>query len=464
MKSMGVTKKLFLLVAMLAAVALIVAGAMSWRMRSSTVASQARQQKSEARVDGLLALINQATRVQSTYQSVVRERDPDRLEALLAGVEKSTQECQLALERTGLDKGAVGERLAALGVAGGKVKEIVLRGEYAPAQQALIEESAPAFEALLGAITQAEKQAQEQSRAEMLIHAAASRSMELLLVGGAFTLIVVLVGFASIALRRVHVQLNDSVQELEQAATQMANAAEQVSDSSQVLARGASQQAASIEETTASSHELQSMTQSNSASAQSVSGLMLETAGIVGDANRKLEQLLNSMQAINASGGKISKIIKVIDSIAFQTNILALNAAVEAARAGEMGQGFAVVADEVRNLAQRSAQAAGDTTNLIQESIALSKEGGSRLDEVASVIARITEQASQAQVLSAQVSAGSGQQTQGIGQMATVLTQMQQSTQGTAAAAEQSAAAAEQMSAQCDAMRSIVDRLRSLVG
>src|SRR5204862_4409626 len=108
-------------------------------------------------------------------------------------------------------------------------------------------------------------------------------------------------------------------------------------------------------------------------------------------ANQTLDEMMTSMREIGASSGKISKIIKVIDEIAFQTNILALNAAVEAARAGEAGMGFAVVADEVRNLAQRSAQAAKDTASLIEESILRSTEGGRKLGEVAASIQAITE-------------------------------------------------------------------------
>ena len=463
MRTMGVTKKLFALVSALALVALLVAGGLSWSMRSISKTEQQRQARSAARVESLLALISQSTRIQSAYQNLVRERDPDKLEALLALVEKGSAECRQAVEKAGLSSTVVGKRMEELNTAGGKVKEAVLKGDYAPAQQTMIEDSAPAFQALLDGITEVERESQKQARLDALADASSDERRGIATSVMALIAILALLGVAAVVLRRVDFDLQNSVHELDQASTQMANAAGQVSSASQDLARGASQQAASIEETSASSQQMQSMTQANAESAQSVSGLMSETAGVVDEANRKLEQLLASMQAINASGGKISKIIKVIDEIAFQTNILALNAAVEAARAGEMGLGFAVVADEVRNLAHRSAQAAGDTTNLIQESISLSREGATRLDEVADAIRNITERARQAQGLAAQVSAGSGQQTAGIDQMSTALSNMQQTTQGTAAAAEESAAAAEQMSAQCESMLTIVDRLRTLV-
>ncbi|MEP7366645.1 MAG: methyl-accepting chemotaxis protein, partial [Acidobacteriota bacterium] len=170
-----------------------------------------------------------------------------------------------------------------------------------------------------------------------------------------------------------------------------------------------------------------------------------------------------AMSEINAQSGKISKIIKVIEEIAFQTNILALNAAVEAARAGEAGMGFAVVADEVRNLAQRSSQAAKDTSALIEESILKSHEGKVKVDLVTSAIRRITDDVERMNTLVAEVGKGSGEQSRGVEQVAHALTEMEQITQRTAADAEESAAAAEELNAQATAMRSIVAQLRAMV-
>jgi methyl-accepting chemotaxis protein/methyl-accepting chemotaxis protein-1 (serine sensor receptor) len=169
------------------------------------------------------------------------------------------------------------------------------------------------------------------------------------------------------------------------------------------------------------------------------------------------------MSEITAQSDKISRIIKVIEEIAFQTNILALNAAVEAARAGAAGMGFAVVADEVRNLAQRSSQAARDTSALIQESISKSHEGKVKVDSVTQSFQRITTDVEQMSVLVAEVSKGSGEQRKGVEQVARALTEIEQVTQRTAADAEESAAAAEELNAQATAMRGVVTRLRALV-
>ena len=174
--------------------------------------------------------------------------------------------------------------------------------------------------------------------------------------------------------------------------------------------------------------------------------------------------MVMAMAEINSQREKISKIIKVIDEIAFQTNVLALNAAVEAARAGEAGQGFAVVADEVRNLAQRCAQAASDTAGLIEESIVKSNQGKSKVDPVAGAIGVITEESAKINGLVNDVNLRSQEQTRGIDQIGRAILQIEQVTQQVSASAEQSAAAAEELHAQSEALQGVVENLAVMVG
>jgi methyl-accepting chemotaxis protein len=264
--------------------------------------------------------------------------------------------------------------------------------------------------------------------------------------------------------RGINRVLHRAVSELAEGSEQITSASSQVASSSQSLAQGASEQAASLEQTSASSQEITSMTRKNAENSQSAAGMMAEVDRRVAEGNQTLVEMVVSMREITSSSDKISKIIKVIDEIAFQTNILALNAAVEAARAGEAGMGFAVVADEVRNLAQRSAQAAKDTAALIEESISKSNEGSAKLQRVTEVIRTVTESAAKVKTLVDEVNLGSQEQARGIEQISKAIAQMDQVTQSTAASAEQSASASEEMSAQAQALNRVVLELRSLVG
>lgn len=252
--------------------------------------------------------------------------------------------------------------------------------------------------------------------------------------------------------------------EMTESAEQVASAARQISSSSQLLAQGAAEQAASLEETSASAEQITAMTRKNAENSKASAAHMQESALQVDEANRVLKDMVASMEGINASSDKVAKIIKVIDEIAFQTNILALNAAVEAARAGEAGMGFAVVADEVRSLAQRSAQAAKDTAALIEESIVRSREGSGKLDQVAGVIGEITESSGKVKVLVDEVKQGSEEQARGIQQISEAISRMEQVTQRSAASAEQSASAGEEMSAQAGTLRGVAQQLQRLVG
>lgn len=267
-----------------------------------------------------------------------------------------------------------------------------------------------------------------------------------------------------LVVRKTTRALQAAASELGRSAEQVSSAAGQISSSSQALAQGASEQAATLQETSASSEQISAMTHKNAGDCGEAAGLMNKAALVVTESNGTLLRMEASMQEINASSEKIGKIIRVIDEIAFQTNILALNAAVEAARAGESGMGFAVVADEVRNLAQRSAQAAKDTAGMIEESIAKSVEGRAKLDDVAKAFRAITESATKAKALVDNVNAGSSEQARGVAQISKAITQIELVVQNSAASAEEAASAGEELSSQATSLRGIVSNLEGLVG
>ncbi|MBS1818521.1 MAG: DUF3365 domain-containing protein [Acidobacteria bacterium] len=246
-------------------------------------------------------------------------------------------------------------------------------------------------------------------------------------------------------------------------AQQVAAAAQQVASSSQHLSQGSSEQAASLEETSASMEEMASMTRRNAENSRAAADLIGAVDTRVQESNRALVSMVESMTAMKESSQQVSKIIKTIDEIAFQTNILALNAAVEAARAGEAGMGFAVVADEVRSLAQRSAQAARDTAGLIEDSIAKAQKGASQVEQVTTFIGEITTSVTRVKGLVEEVSEASRQQAQGIDQVSQAVQQMEKLTQGTAATAEETAAASEELHAQAEVAMSSSASLEALV-
>jgi CHASE3 domain sensor protein len=264
--------------------------------------------------------------------------------------------------------------------------------------------------------------------------------------------------------RSINSSLRAMSRELGEGGQLVVEASAQMSASAQSMSQGAAEQAASLEETSASMEEIAAMTRTNADNSQQAASLMGEAARVLDQSNQSLADKVGAKNSIKEYSNRVSKIIKTIDEIAFQTNILALNAAVEAARAGEAGMGFAVVADEVRNLAQRSAQAARDTTALIEGAIASSSEGSQRVAQAADSFAAITDRVTEVKRLVDSVSVASGQQAHGIEQVLQGIRQMEKVTQTTAATAEESAAASEQLNAQAGVTMRLVERLEEMVG
>ncbi len=253
------------------------------------------------------------------------------------------------------------------------------------------------------------------------------------------------------------------VAELEASSDELTSASDQLSRSSEAVAHAASEQAASIQEVTESAQQMDEVTESSAANARSGAELLGRTDVAIGETSRVLEETLASMEKISTASDSIGRIIKVVDEIAFQTNILALNAAVEAARAGEAGMGFAVVADEVRNLAQRSAQAAKDTASLIDNSISSSKEGKANLEHLARAIASITESAGRVKAVVAEIESATTTQARGMGQVSDAMRQMSSVTKETAANAEESASAGAELNSQAGGLLKAVRELRGVV-
>jgi len=412
----------------------------------------------------VLALVGEVTKLQGEMQRAIRERDPDELERLISAIEGLEKSSASRVNAFGADGEELNTHLSALKGHNASVLQAVLVGEYASAQEAFIEKAAPASQSLLALLNRIAGQRQEAARQQLDRSEAASRTMQSLIM----VLVILVLGASGtltwFVIRRVKRSLGTAVEEISLSAEQINNAAAQVSKASQALAEGASQQVSTLAQTSVSSREINTTSDQNASSTRTASALMADTAASVEDAGRKMNFMVDSVRAIGASSEGISRIIKVIDDIAFQTNILALNAAVEAARAGEAGMGFAVVADEVRNLAQRCAQAARDTTGLIEESIRRAKEGGGNVQAMELSLGDITAKTQQARQLVESVNKASQAQAEGTRTISRAVAQIEMITQQAAANAEQNAAAGEQLSAQASSLRDVIAKLEELVG
>ncbi len=250
--------------------------------------------------------------------------------------------------------------------------------------------------------------------------------------------------------------LNDTLSQINTASGQVASGSEQVSGGAQALSQGATEQASSIEELSATINLISEMIVSNASDATEANAKTGIAGSQLGEANERMSELVGAMKEISDSSEEIHKIIKAIEDIAFQTNILALNAAVEAARAGDAGKGFAVVADEVRNLAGKSAEAASNTTILIENTVSSIEKGNSLVNEVAEKMGSVAEAAGAVAELNARIAESSKGAAEAITQVTTGIDQISSVVQNNSATSEQSAAASEELSGQASMLKELV--------
>lgn len=488
---MSVPRQLLLFMSTCAVMTFIVSCLFYWQQMTALRESAALTRTALIELSGANRLQEEISGIQRGLQTVLREKDPDVIEKVVADVEARQKKALKYIADAGSRATLLQSKFAKLVTTQKSVLEAFLLGNGGLAYDRLNGEYTQRFNEISDEIANYYVSVQKETEAQ-LDAAQAKRRTAMLWLSGVVGLIVAGLSFAGWRLKEfIAGQLQGISDLLAGSSQELDESSHKVSNASRSVAEGATQQAASLQETSASMEEMMGMTRRNADSAEQAKKMaghgrsaaekaaldiasMTEALHAIANSSQELRQ---AMDKINSSSSAITQIMKTIDEIAFQTNILSINAAVEAARAGESGAGFAVVADEVRALARRSADAAKETAQMIKESSDSSHRGMDVTEKVSGDLLNINKTAEQVNAslkaivgqvrqvdeIVGEISSACQKQNLGIGQVNSALSAMDQVTQSNAAGAEESAAATEELRAQAGDIKSVAVRLQVLV-
>lgn len=442
----------------------LVASAGFWLVRSTHAEDSRLTADVSTRLQASHTALERLVATQGSLQATLRLKDPDEIEAALATFEKARTAAAEWLATAGSADDDLAARFARLTAIAKDITDRVLVADNSGALDLCVGRFNPAMDELQLALRRLNRRVLDDMAAGVQAHE--HRTARALTGSGiVLTLLLAVLAFAGWRFQRgVSRTLLGMAERLHRAADALSTHAASVSTGSQSVADGASKQAAALEQTGASTTELLSLSETAMQHIQEVASTAAHarTESQAGEA--EVVRLNAAMGELQEAGRSVEKIIKSIDEIAFQTNILALNAAVEAARAGEAGAGFAVVAEEVRSLAQRSAQAARETSQRIGDSLAKSARGGEISQTVARQFADIAARSRRVDELVQGIAASIGEQNQGIRQISAAMSQIDQVTQANASSAELSAAATQEMAGEVAELTGTVGELHALLG